>query len=117
MLCVLQHPQMNVMARLKRLLLRKDKPIRLLTFTINLESVALPHQGFRASSFCNQISGDPHFFGFKGQKYDVMGQSYEIYNIISASYLQINSEFIPYYKTATQVTPTGTMMGTIGNFH
>ena len=43
-----------------------------------------------------------------------MGQSYEIYNIISAPYLQINSQFIPYYKTATQLAPTGTMMGSIG---
>ena len=69
--------------------------------------------------------GDPHFYGFQGQKvkeivnasnrqYDVMGQSFEIYNIITAPYLQINSQFIPYYKTATQIEPTGTMMGDLG---
>lgn len=43
-----------------------------------------------------------------------MGQSFEIYNIISMNYLQINSRFIPYYKTAGQVIPTGTMMGDLG---
>ena len=59
-------------------------------------------------------SGDPHFYGFQGQKYDVMGQPFEVYNIISAPTLQINSRFIPYYKTATQLLPTGTMMGEIG---
>ena len=59
-------------------------------------------------------SGDPHFFGILGQKYDVMGESFEIYNIISAPSLQINSRFTPYYKTATQTTPTGTMLGELG---
>jgi hypothetical protein len=59
-------------------------------------------------------SGDPHFYGFLGQKYDVMGQSYEIYNIITAPYLQINSQFTPYYKRANQIVPTGTMMGSLG---
>ena len=49
-----------------------------------------------------------------GQKYDVMGQSYEIYNLITHPSLQINSRFIPYYKTATQLTPTGTMIGDLG---
>jgi hypothetical protein len=49
-----------------------------------------------------------------GQKYDVMGQSFEIYNLISSPDLQINSRFIPYYKTAGQVVPTGTMMGELG---
>ena len=58
--------------------------------------------------------GDPHFYGFMGQKYDVMGQSYEIYNIITSPSLQINSRFIPYYKTLTQSQPTGTMMGELG---
>ena len=43
-----------------------------------------------------------------------MGQSYEIYNIITSPDLQVNSRFIPYYKTATQATPTGTMMGELG---
>jgi hypothetical protein len=61
-----------------------------------------------------QTSGDPHFYGFKNQKYDVMGQSFEIYNIISTDYLQVNSRFTPYYKRVNQVTPTGTMMGDIG---
>ena len=60
-----------------------------------------------------------------------MGQSYEVYNVITSPYLQINSRFTPYYKTATQVTPTGkmkvsvnchqptgTMMGELGiKFH
>ena len=43
-----------------------------------------------------------------------MNDSYEIYNILSASNLQINSRFIPYYKKAGQVIPTGTMMGELG---
>ena len=43
-----------------------------------------------------------------------MGQSFEIYNIITGPTLQINSRFIPYYKTAEQALPTGTMMGEIG---
>jgi hypothetical protein len=43
-----------------------------------------------------------------------MGQSFEIYNIITAPYLQINSRFTPYFKKATQVVPTGTMMGELG---
>ena len=43
-----------------------------------------------------------------------MGQSYEIYNVISMENLQINSRFIPYYKTATQIEPTGTMIGELG---
>ena len=43
-----------------------------------------------------------------------MGQSFEIYNIISLPYLQINSRFIPYYKKANQIVPTGTMMGELG---
>jgi hypothetical protein len=62
----------------------------------------------------SKFIGDPHFYGFKGQKYDVMGQSYEIYNIITAPYLQINSRFTPYYKTLGQAVPTGTMMGELG---
>ena len=44
-----------------------------------------------------------------------MGQSFEIYNIITSPYLQINSKFTPYYKTAEQSTPTGTMLGELGN--
>ena len=49
-----------------------------------------------------------------GQKYDVMGQSYEVYNILTTSTLQVNSRFIPYYKSVGQIVPTGTMMGEIG---
>ena len=30
------------------------------------------------------------------------------------SALQINARFIPYYKTATQIEPTGTMIGDLG---
>ena len=59
-------------------------------------------------------SGDPHFYGFKGQKYDIMGQSYEIYNLITSSTLQINSRFVPYFRLPEQVVPTGTMMGELG---
>ena len=43
-----------------------------------------------------------------------MGQSFEVYNIISAPTLQINSRFTPYYKKLGQQIPTGTMMGEIG---
>ena len=52
---------------------------------------------------CGISGGDPHFVGFKGQKYDVMGQSHEIYNLITSSNLQINSRFVSYYKTPFQV--------------
>ena len=58
--------------------------------------------------------GDPHFYGFLQQKYDVMGESFEIYNIITSPHFQMNSRFTPYYKTASQVVPTGTMMGEMG---
>lgn len=55
-----------------------------------------------------------------------MGQSFEIYNIITSPNLQINSLFTPHYRHAKQVIPTGeialiveliksgTMMGEIG---
>ena len=43
-----------------------------------------------------------------------MGQSYEIYNMVTMPTLQINARFIPYYKTATQIEPTGTMIGELG---
>ena len=43
-----------------------------------------------------------------------MGQAYEIYNIVTMPALQINARFIPYYKTATQIEPTGTMIGDLG---
>ena len=43
-----------------------------------------------------------------------MGQSYEIYNIVTMPYLQVNARFIPYYKTAIQIEPTGTMIGELG---
>lgn len=43
-----------------------------------------------------------------------MGQSFEIYNLITSATLQINSRFIPYYKTSGQTVPTGTMMGDLG---
>lgn len=43
-----------------------------------------------------------------------MGQSYEIYNLVSMPDLQVNARFIPYYKTAFQVEPTGTMIGEVG---
>ena len=74
-------------------------------------------------------TGDPHFYGFmvtistfiadvEGQYYTVMGQSYEVYNLITAPYLQINSHFNPYYKNAGQTAPTGTMIGDLGiKFH
>ena len=76
---------------------------------------------------CSNTGGDPHFYGFLGQKvyiisithanllqYDVMGQSFEIYNILTSPNLQINSRFTPYFKTASQVVPTGTMIGELG---
>ena len=56
-----------------------------------------------------------------------MGQSYEIYNLITSPSLQINSRFVPYFRLPDQVVPTGivqfesfklsnkgTMMGEIG---
>ena len=43
-----------------------------------------------------------------------MGQSYEVYNLVTAPYLQVNSHFTPYYKTASQTAPTGTMIGDLG---
>ena len=43
-----------------------------------------------------------------------MGQSYEIYNIITSPQLQINSRFVPYYKSSDLIVPTGTMMGELG---
>ena len=43
-----------------------------------------------------------------------MGQSFEIYNLITSPSLQINSQFIPYFKTEYQVSPTGTMIGDLG---
>ena len=43
-----------------------------------------------------------------------MGQSFEIYNLITFPSLQINAQFIPYYKTESQITPTGTMIGDLG---
>ena len=41
--------------------------------------------------------------------------SYEIYNLITAPQLQINSRFTPYFRRPDQIVPTGTMMGEIGN--
>ena len=43
-----------------------------------------------------------------------MGQSFEVYNLITSSTLQINSRFIPYFRLPGQVVPTGTMMGELG---
>lgn len=43
-----------------------------------------------------------------------MGESFEIYNLVTQPNLQINSRFTPYFKTATQTNPTGTMLGELG---
>ena len=39
---------------------------------------------------------DPHFNGFRGQKFDINGESGHIYNIISTPTVQMNSLFMHY---------------------
>lgn len=41
----------------------------------------------------SQYYGDPHFVGFGGEKYDVMGEVGKTYNILSDKGLQYNAEF------------------------
>ena len=79
-----------------------------------IDNVIIAFEWESSTTTTTGSSGDPHFFGYLGQKYDFMGQSYEIYNIITSPYLQINSAFTPYYRTANQVVPTGTMLGALG---
>lgn len=51
--------------------------------------------------------GDPHFVGFGGEIYDVMGEPGKIYNILSDKDLQYNAEFAAWGKPgADGVQPT-----------
>ena len=43
-----------------------------------------------------------------------MGQSFEIYNLVTAPQLQINSRFAPYFRLPDQIVPTGTMISELG---
>lgn len=47
------------------------------------------------------IRGDPHFISFSGGNYDVKGEAGGIYNIISDTHFQFNSEFVPGGRHAT----------------
>lgn len=59
------------------------------------------------------IWGDPHFVGFKGNKYDVMGQPDHFYNLLSDSNVQYNAKFVPWKgnEKATVVGEAGIQVG------
>lgn len=55
----------------------------------------------------SQYYGDPHFVGFGGEKYDVMGEVGKTYNILSDKGLQYNAEFAAWGNPdANGVQPT-----------
>ena len=56
-----------------------------------------------------QTWGDPHFVGFQGGKYDVMGEVGKTYNILSDKNFQINGQFDSYQgqKDATIISNMG----------
>lgn len=47
-----------------------------------------------ASTPCGTGTGDPHFVGMLGQKYDVMGEPNKCYNIVSCKNFQFNVYFM-----------------------
>lgn len=53
--------------------------------------------------------GDPHFVGFGGEKYDVMGEAGKTYNILSDKDLQYNGKFVAWDKK-----PGSTVIGEAG---
>jgi len=55
-----------------------------------------------------QVSGDPHFNGFDGDKYDVQGESDHVYNILTDRNMQFNAYF---FKNPSM---GGTVIGSIG---
>ncbi|MBY0449566.1 MAG: hypothetical protein K2X01_02940 [Cyanobacteria bacterium] len=56
-----------------------------------------------------QTWGDPHFVGFQGGNYDVMGEVGKTYNILSDQKFQVNATFNPYQgqKDATIISDMG----------
>jgi len=57
-----------------------------------------------------QISGDPHFVGFRNQRYDFHGFAGDIYNIVTDTGLHMNSHFV---DADLRVQKTKTYMGAI----
>lgn len=55
------------------------------------------------------VLGEPHFHGFDGKSFDYQGQPTKLYNIITTSFLQLNSLF-----TTWHTTPHATVMTNIG---
>lgn len=65
-----------------------------------------------------QVWGDPHYIGLEGGKFDVQGVDGEIYNILSGSNLQVNSQYKAWgSKDVTVVGATGIKVGTKDTFN
>jgi len=58
------------------------------------------------------ITGDPHFKGFDGEKYDIQGEPGKIYNLLSDKNIQVNGKFSKYGSgNATVVSEMGMQIG------
>jgi len=62
------------------------------------------------------IITDPHFVGFHGEKFDVMAEPGEVFNILSDSDVQLNALFVGSHKGASQ-TFLGECGVKYGNHH
>jgi hypothetical protein len=58
------------------------------------------------------ITGDPHFTGFDGETYDVMGEAGKTYNLLSDKGVQVNGKFVQWGdKGATVLGSVGLTVG------
>eukprot|EP00824_Muranothrix_gubernata_P023898 TRINITY_DN66_c0_g1_i2.p1 TRINITY_DN66_c0_g1~~TRINITY_DN66_c0_g1_i2.p1 ORF type:complete len:436 (+),score=92.62 TRINITY_DN66_c0_g1_i2:57-1364(+) len=59
------------------------------------------------------VDGDPHFTGFHGGQYDVMGEPGKVFSILSDSNVAVNARFIQYPEDeATYMGEIGVVVGT-----
>jgi len=57
------------------------------------------------------VIGDPHFIGFKGQKYDFHGRAYKVFNLITDTNFQMNAQFV---NANLRPKKTKTYLGEVG---
>jgi len=60
------------------------------------------------------VTGDPHFMGFHGEKYDVHGEPRKVYNILTDGDVQYNAWFLPYTHQYAHAHDDGTVIGAAG---
>jgi hypothetical protein len=64
------------------------------------------------------VNGDPHFTGFHGEKFDVRGEPYQVYNLVSHKGFALNVLFVPgvtqQMVDGAKVLEEGTFMGEAG---